>query len=958
MSSKVYNIPASCSFLDSIAVRFLEEYQNRPLELSDVLFLLPNRRSCQALAEAFVRHQGLAPLILPQMHPLSEAEEDELLITGFDMSSEIKNLPPAMSATERQMLLTKILMAKPADYGIEKMPAGQAASLAKELASLMDLTFNQQISFDRLKEIVPDEYATHWQETLKFLKIITAYWPSILKEEGKVDSIERKSLLLKAQIKLWQKVRPQKRIIVAGTTAAFPLMKELVKTVLDLENGLLILSNVDKYLSDEDWNMIDEVHPQYELKMLLDDLQIDRFMIPDYVPSNNVKREHLLSEVMRPAKSSDKWRQLDNKEFSVEAVDGIHMIDCPNARVEAVSIALLLREVLNAPEKTAALVTTDRSLARQVSAELARWKIDVDDSAGIPLMLTPIGVFLRQILSVVEQNFTSVALLGLLKHPLYACGDSPFEARRKARIYERFVLREKEKDGDISAEISLKEALAELSDLYRSSEVSLKSLLMAHLRAAESLARTDSKRGDQVLWKGDDGEAAAKFMADLLAQSHALGDIHPREYAGWLNVLMSSILVRRRYGAHPRLKILGPIEARLLHFDRVIIGEVSEGCWPQVAQADPWLSRPMKRDFGLPLPERSIGVQASDFVSLLSGKEVFVTRAERVQRTPMVKSRWQMRLETVLHALDVLPSSLRCYEYVAWAEYLDRAEVLKRILPPAPRPPVAVRPRQLSASAVENLMRDPYIIYAKYILKLKPLQGLDQDLTFADYGNMVHAILEAFNRSYNTVYPVDAKEKLIQMADDYFEKHSIPTEQKAFWRSNFLKMADWLTAKEEAYRKNIVRVYNEIEGQYSFEAPAGKFTITAKADRIDVTRSGTINIIDYKTGQARSLKEMKLSYAPQLPIEGLIAKKGGYKEISPASVGALMYWQLGRKETGVFDNVDEILEDTYEKIVELISLFDFESTPYLSQPHPKYAPKYSDYEQLSRVNELHFGEED
>lgn len=960
MVQKIFNIPLSCSFLDVVAERFLKDYSDNPLELSNVLFLLPNRRSCQSLTAAFIRQQGLKPTILPQMHPLVEVEEEELQITGFDVSHEISGLLPAISATERQMLFTKILMAKPADYGLEKMTAAQAAVLAEELASLIDMVYQQELSFDNLQKIVPEEYAAHWQETLKFLKIVTEYWPAILSEQGKVDAIMRQHQLLEAQLHLWQKMQPKKRFIVVGTTAAFPLMKELVKTVLSLDNGEVILSGIDKYLSDEDWMQLDELHPQYELKQLLDYLQIERLQIPDLVVPQLAERDDFVSEIMRPAVTSDKWRQLRQNHFSVKAFEGLHILNVPDVRQEALSTALLMREILSQPAQTAALVTTDRTLARRVASELARWNIVVDDSAGCPLSLTPVGIFLRQILAVIEHNFAPVAVLGLMKYPFYANGLSSFEARKQVRLYERYCLRQKNSQPDGEKKqifIKLQESLRHLCALYELHKVKISALLKAHIEAAELIATTDNKNGAKVLWKNEDGEAAAKFLADLLEYADVLDEIRPDEYADWLGILMGQHTVRRRYGTHPRLKILGPMEARLQHFDRVIIGEVNEGSWPQVAKADPWMSRPMKKDFGMPLPERNIGVQAADFSSLLANKEVFILRADRVQGTPMIKSRWLMRLETVLQAIGVKPLQLEVPQYGMWANYLDKATIIKKLTPPAPKPPISARPRELPASAIENWMRDPYIIFAKYILDLKPLDNLEQDVTFADYGTLVHAVLEEFNNKYPTSYPDNAKQELIKLGECYFEKQKVTDEIKAFWWPNFLKIVDWLTEKESAYRPNIAKVYNEIKGQYSFEAPAGKFVVTAKADRVDVTKDGKINIIDYKTGQARSAKEIEFSYAPQLPIEALIAQSGGFEGVSAAEVGALIYWQLGRKESGIFKNVDAVLQNTYDRIRELVALFDFESTPYYSKPNPKYAPKYSDYEHLSRINEIKISDE-
>jgi len=959
MIDKIYNIPATKSFLDEIARLFLDEYKDKLLDLADVIFLLPNRRACKSLTDAFVRLQGLKPTMLPQMKPLADADEEELLITGFDLSDELHRLSPIMSTSERLMLFTKIIMAKPTDYGLEKIPAGQAVSLAKELASLIDLAYNQQLSFDDLQNIVPVEYAEHWQETLKFLQIITKFWPDILQEQGKVDAVEYKNKLLKAQIELWKKLKSSKKIVVAGTTAVFPLMKELVKTVTELDNGLVILSGLDKNLSDDDWAEIDEVHPQYELKELLEYLQINRFEIKNLVDAKNKDREYFITEIMRPAKTSDKWRCLNSNIITTKSIEGIKVINTQDVRVEALAIALLMREVLSVPEKTAALVTTDRLLARRVAAELKRWDIEVDDSAGKPLYLTPVGIFLRQILNVIEQNFSPVAVLALMKYPLFANGCTYFDIRSKVRAFEKNYLRSKKENGEFNDIVTeLKSIMLPLCNLYQNNSCSLEELIKTHLHIAEVLASTNVKTGDKILWKGDDGEIAARFMADVLEKANILGEINPYEYAGWLDALMSTMTVRNTYGAHPRLKILGPIEARLMQFDRVIIGEVNETSWPQAPKADPWLSRPMKKDFGLPLPEKNIGVLANDFASLLSSEEVFVTRADRVQGTPMVKSRWLMRLETVLKALGINCDSLNADEYIRWAEFLDKAEVLKRILPPAPTPPVSARPRKLSASAIENLMRDPYIIYAKYILGLRKLDDLEQDLKFSDYGNIVHAVLEEFNNKYSSTYPDNAKEELIQLGEYAFARNQISADVKAFWWPNFLKTVEWLVNKESDYRKEIKKVYNEVTGEYSFEAPAGNFVVTAKADRVDITNDNMVNIIDYKTGQIRKNKEIELSYAPQLPIEALIASTGGFKDIPALEVGALMYWQLGKKESGVTDNIKEILDNTYDRIVELISLFDFETTPYNSKPNPKIAPKYSDYEHLSRMNEIMFADED
>ena len=147
MMNNVFNIPAGCALADVLAEKFLREYQDNPFGLTDVLFLLPNRRAVKTLKDAFVRLQGAQPTLLPQMSPLGDVEEDELFLSGFDLGGVLKELSPAISRVERLLLFTKIVMAKPVEYGIEKLAANQACFLAQELASLIDMADNLGLDF-------------------------------------------------------------------------------------------------------------------------------------------------------------------------------------------------------------------------------------------------------------------------------------------------------------------------------------------------------------------------------------------------------------------------------------------------------------------------------------------------------------------------------------------------------------------------------------------------------------------------------------------------------------------------------------------------------------------------------------------------------------------------------------------------------------------------------------------
>ncbi len=968
MAENIFNIAQSCSLVDVLAKKFSRIYADNPLELANVLFLLPNRRACVSLRDAFVRDNGLKPSILPQIVPIADADEDEIFLNGSANSEVLRQLPPAIDNYERLFLFTRLIISKPAEYGLPEMTFAQAFALAQDLAKLMDVFYNEQLSFDGLKNLVPEQYAVHWQETLNFLQIISKYWPQILQERGLCDMVNRKNALLKAQAEIWQNNKPSGQIVAAGITALFPGLKQLLKTIKNLPNGEIYFYGLDKQLEDEAWEQADESHPQYELKQLLEFLQISRFEVKDAVKPHNAAREKLVSEMMRPALSTLEWRSLSADSLPSEATENLHLITTEDMGQEASAIAVIMRDTLNTASKTAALVTTDRNLARRVAAELERWQIKIDDSAGKPLHLTPVGIYLRSILEVLEADFSDSSVLALLKSPFIRLNSDLASVRRRVRDYE-LALRTPAYSG-IKKEIPekllqdvilLKQTIRPLAELYANPQADFTALLQTHLQVAEALSGSKNGGGDKVLWRGDDGRKAAALFSKVLPQLKVLEQIDPKQYAAVLTRLMATETVRPLYGTHPRLKILGPIEARFNQYDVVIIGEVNEGVWPVLPSSDPWMSRPMKKDFGMPLPEKAIGVMAADFCQLMCAPEVYLTRAKRVTGTPMNKSRWLLRLETVLKAYGKEAETLLDYKYTSLARLQDTPAVQDKIVVPAPKPPIESRPRLLSASWLERLICDPYSVFAAKILRLKQLDAPDKDLSFADYGNLIHGILEEFNTKFPQELPSDAREQLINIGLNKFQSAEISAELRAFWWPSFLKTVDWVLAQEAICRPDIKQIYNEVEGQMEFAAPAGPFIAEARADRLNFNKDGSIDIIDYKTGSIRSNKQVHAGYAPQLPIEGLIAASGGFskngRKIPTGKVNKLSYWRLGNKITEITET-DKVLAQTRENLQKLISAFDFETTPYLARPNPKYVPKYSEYGHLERIKEWATEEDD
>ena len=958
----IYNIPLSCSFWDTLAKIYLSKYRDDNIGLADVLFMVPNRRSCQMLTAAFVRQQGFKPAILPQILPISDIDDDELFFSQFNWNTIVLDDKSVISAEKRLFIFARLIMSKPNDFGLKQISLAQALSLASDLANLIDTAYNMELSFDKLKDLVPDKYATHWQETLKLLNIITEFWPQILAERHSIDACQLKRDLLYQQAEIWQKEATKKHIIAAGITASFPAIVNLLKVLLHLENGEIYFAGLDCHADEDYWGAVDESHPQFELKELLNLLEIKRQDIFSIVKSEKIEREKFISEIMRPATVSNAWLTALKGNYTLESFNNIQFIETPSQREEALTIALKMREILNLSEKTAALVTYDRNLARCVAAELERFEIKIDDSAGLPLHLTAIGIFLRTIAEAADDLTSNVKFITLLKHPLMLFGHNSADVR--AEIYEyELLLRKKNYTSDFNFSIipAIKEKIADFAQLIKSSHVDFIEIFKSHIQLAEEFAFSADFPEHNQLWRGDAGRSAANFVTKILETGETLGSIDGKDYIPLFCELMSMSSVRTNYGTHPRLSILGPIEAKLCHFDYIILGEFNEGIWPKPIQADMWMSRPMKKDFGFNLPEKNIGILAADLCGFLASDNVILTRAERVDGTPMKKSRWLLRLETVLRALDSDLEDIRETSISSLALRLDKPQEHITLAPPAPCPPVSARPKCLSASAVDLLVADPYSVFAKYILKLYPLDDLDMPPDQRDYGTLVHGIIEDFNNKYPNIMPENALNKLISLGEEHFYKAEISKDLRAFWWPKFLNTATTFLAQDN--RTDIFHIDNEVCGEICYSLPEGDFKFTAKADRIDTLRNGLINIIDYKTGKIPSLAQVKSGHALQLLLEGLIAAKGKFDGIPSKKLNNLIYWHLGSEITPknlltLSLDEDNLLDKCEEYLLRLISTFNFETTPYLSRPIPKFISKNRDYEHLARIKEWSVQDDD
>jgi ATP-dependent helicase/nuclease subunit B len=931
--TRIYNIPAGYSFLESFAKGLLNVGKKDPFALSRMKVFLPTRRACIEMQRAMLRGAEGRCFLLPTFTPLGDLDED-FLDTSF----------PLLSPFKRLGLLTTLIEEYTKKSGVPSSPA-LSLKLAKSLVSLMDQAAIEEVSWEGLAQLVPAEFAGHWQLTLDFLEIITTHWPQILEEKGVMEPHERHRQKVAAILAQWETSPPDHPILAAGSTGTMPATRRLLQGIAQLPQGSVILPGLDGALSDTEVDALSPCQPQYAPTQFLREMNLSPSDIRPWEGLEGQKPEH--------PERGHLYKATLKSSFSKTvppALEGIHQIRCESPQEEALAIAILMRQQLEIPHQRIALVTSDLKLAERVEQELKRWDIEIDSSAGKPLSQTPPGVFMNLCVTFAAHPENQVALLSLLKHPLFR-----LVRRFDVRRFEREVLRGscERKATSPSPKGQVREFLNVLETLIQKADkTSFEDLLALHISVAESLS-TDEE-GTCQLWKGPQGDTLHNFVENLKQAAPDLPPLTLVDYAAIFKEFMVGQTLRFRPERHPRLAILGTIEARLCHADVMILGGLNEGIWPPDMGMDPWLNRPMRKEMGFPSPERRIGLSAHDFGQALSCPKVYLTRALKVDGTPTIACRWLERLEVYLKSWGLsLPQESRVLE---WVRRLDRPDAFLTPQPPLPCPPVLTRPRRLSVTQVETWMRDPYALYARHILSLSPLDPLNLQIGPADRGTLIHKAFEQFFKLCPDPHHPDSLKILLFIGKTLFEPFEENPSVRLFWWPRFCRIAEWFIAHERETRPLGTQTFMEVKGSLTFTTPQGLFECTAKADRIDLLPDGRLRILDYKTGMPPSEQDVTLGFSPQLPLEGAIAMAQGFEGITSTHIESLQFWWLkGDSRGGI---VKTLSGDPHERsakalagLERMVLLFENGATAYAARPLPSKALKYNDYAHLARLQE-------
>tara|TARA_B110000503_G_scaffold64910_1_gene102142 strand:+ start:397 stop:3366 length:2970 start_codon:yes stop_codon:yes gene_type:complete len=905
------------------------------------------------------------------------------LITDLANDPTIDAGPPSVSPLRRRLELSQLVAAL-LTQDDKLAPRSALYDLSDSLATLMEEMHGEGVGPDVFQTLDVTDESGHWDRALKFLRIVAPYFDA--------NAVPDKDLRLRRVVtglaQKWATNPPQHPIIVAGSTGSRGATSVLMQAVAKLPQGAVILPGFDFDLPANVWeSMIDarvsEDHPQYRFHRFLAATNVSPNDVPPWpdAAAPHPHRNRLVSLSLRPAPVTDQWLR-DGSDLGdlKAATQNITLIEAASPRAEAEAIALRLR-IAAQDGITTALISPDRMLTRQVTAALDRWDIKPDDSAGLPLALSPPGRMLRHTADLFGQAITSESLLTLLKHPL--CHSAPNDRGPHQRYTRELELslrrygppfpspaalaewaeKTENEDGDRAAWAAWIGNL--IGDLDCMNPRDMADHLKAHLTLTEQLCSGPNTDDTSELWKEAAGREARRICDTLTTHADAGGELTPFEYTNLFGTVLAGGTVRDRDAAHPNILIWGTLEARVQGADLVILGGMNEGIWPESASPDPWLNRNMRRDAGLLLPERRIGLSAHDYQQAAAAKEVWISRAKRSADSETVSSRWVNRLVNLLGGLPDQDGPAALARMRADGDvWLAQSAALSipdaptpSALRPSPQPPIAARPTSISVTQVKTLIRDPYSIYARKVLRLNRLDPLTPRVDAALRGMIVHEVLENFVVQGIDASAPDAREELMEIAEQILTRDCPWPTIRAQWLSRLDRVADRFIVGE-IERQSVGTPVLGTKDDKPFVEQDGRIAVgttsvdlTCKADRLDLTIEGLAIIYDYKTGSVPT-KNQQIAFDKQLLLEAAMIELGAFKAVGRVAAEGATFVAVN---TGMRD-VPAPLKDhpamqVWDEFQTLLQKYQQKSRGYSARIAMFSTTDFSNYDHLSRFGE-------
>jgi ATP-dependent helicase/nuclease subunit B len=945
----LFALPPGADFPAELVAGVLDRHDGPPEALAKVTLILNTQRMRRRVIECF---QARGARLLPRI----------MLVTEVAVLAS-QPLPKPISPLRRRLELSVLLDGLLAT-GTTHFPRTALYDLADSLATLMEEMQGEGVTPERIAALDVANHSAHWARTQAFLGIVSA---ALQGEAPDAEALLRQTVTALAEA--WAARPPTHPVILAGSTASRGTTALLLQAVARLPKGAVVLPGFDFDMPPHAWSSMDDAltaedHPQYRFRRVMDLLSTGPETIQRWTTTAppNSGRNRLISLSLRPAPITDQWlAEGPNLPDLPPVTEAVTLIEAPSERSEALAIALILRHAAEQGTR-AALISPDRNLTRRVTAALDRWGIRPDDSAGRPLALSAPGRLMRQVAALFGQRLTGDALLALLKHPLAFSGPGRGPHLILTREFELHLRRkgpafpDAESLTDWAVSSGIKKAqdwasiiASTLCGHETAPRMPLSAFVARHLQVSETLARGFADAGSGGLWEKAAGEEALKAFGELQSEAEVGGDLTPADYAGVFHGVLQRHEVRETETVHPGIMMWGTLESRVQGADLVILAGLNDGTWPAQPPPDPWLNRAMRKEAGLLLPERKIGLSAHDFQQAIGAKSVVLSRARRGPEAETVPSRWLNRLTNLMEGLPSRqgPQALQAMRargnrWLSLASAYDQAPDAETAKRPSPRPPVAARPRKLSVTEIKTLIRDPFAIYARHVLKLRPLDPLRPEADPRLRGTVLHEILEVFLRRGGA-----DREALMAITDAVLAERVAWPLARTIWRSRIDKAADAFLAFSTATGGRPVL----LEEKGAVQLPGLDFTLTGKPDRIDRLDDGRLLLIDYKTGEPPTTKQQE-HFDKQLLLLAAMAEAGGFRTLGPEEVAKVAFVGL-KAELKVVETELQPgqIAEIWTEFGKLMAQYAKPAQGYTARRALETVREDNDYDHLSRFGE-------
>ena len=959
----VFACPPGLNFADAIADGLRERMRDHPRELMGRVVIYAN--AARMRDKILQRFQSGTAGFVPKIRLITDIPSD------FGAQPDISPKNTLQRRLELRQMVSRLVEQEPGLAPLSAVP-----DLSDSLFSLIEEMADEGVTHSDIAALDVTDESGHWERAQRFLSIVTNFvGPGSRENIGAAEWFRNGAIALVDQ---WKSEPPKYPVLIVGSTGSRGTTAMLMRAAAQTENCALVLPGFDQHMPANVWNRLaldepTEDHPQFRFAQFLADLNMQAGEVLEWANGTTQaqrNRNAVISLSLRPAPVTNHWITESQKLVGLpSAMSGVSILEAPDARKEALAIAIAMREGLEIGKSTA-LITPDPELTRMVTVALRRWNIVPDSSMGQPFGQSPPGRLMRQIMRLGSETPETEAVLALLKHPLVHSGAERGEHLTHTRLLELWL----RKNRVPFVEPHLVEAWLKTldesafsrcwSDWLKASVLSgalsgranLVSLCKRHFELAEDLCAGSVKGAPSAeLWNERAGQVLAEFHSEITQAAPHGGKMVLAEYLALFENLMKGREVRATINSHPQVMIWGTLEARVQTVDRVILGGLNEGIWPETNSADPWLNRSLRREAGLLVPDRKIGLSAHDYQIAVAAPEVILSRSFRTADAETVPSRWINRLCNLLSGMSgegkEIWDEMRGRGSV-WVELANRVETPASTdqpeLRPAPIVPPFARSRRLSVTDVTRVAQDPYALYARQVLRLEPVPPLHAAPDARTKGIAIHEIADRGLKAFNPHGAFEEeKARFLKQVEDVLSETTPWPETRALWESQIRAiLSDLLT--QEAER----RLLGDIaltESKATLMLQDGKTQLVCKADRIDRTPEGEAILYDYKTGQLPPRSSVGVQEM-QLLLEALIVEQGGFEELGPTKVRALAYLAIKR---GLESTEVDLTPDQMSKVADELEQFTraYFDTDY-GHVSRRYPNSYDgDFDHLARHGE-------